>query len=298
MDTYQNFKAFAAVAETQSFSASARRLRISPSVLTKRINQLEAVIGQPLFTRSTRQVDLTPVGARYLARIQRLLGDVEMLIKNSSGDFRELGGHLRIKAPTALSTLYLSEIVLAFQALHPAVTVTLDLIDRPVDPIEEGFDIAIGAQRGMIEGVVETPLCPLRRRLYATPAYLARKGTPRTLDDLAHHDCLFFSPDRPGWNFAGEHGPITVQPNIKFSSNDLNAIHVATLDGNGIAMLSAYLANPDVASGRLVPVLTHYAIPENWIKALVPQRRAASSSLDALLAHIKRELWPYPPWQV
>ena len=220
MDTLTNLQAFLASAEAGGFSAAARKLDVSTSVVSKRVTQLEAQIGIALFHRSTRQLRLTEAGQRYLHRARGVVADVGDLLSRMGEKDHDLVDHLRIKAPTSLTIARLADAFSAFQTQNPRLKLEIVLIDRPVDPVTEGFDIAIGAFPHSFGGVVDEPLCALKRLLCASPAYLKSQGMPRHPRDLVEHRCLSFLPTGPEWMFDGPRGRITIQVRPLLNSNE------------------------------------------------------------------------------
>ena len=176
MDILVNLQAFLATADAAGFSAAARKLDVSTSVVAKRVTQLEARIGTPLFHRSTRQLRLTDAGQRYVHRARGVVTDATDLLSRMGEKGHDLVDHLRIKAPTSLTVARLADAFSAFQTQNPRLKLEIVLIDRPVDPVTEGFDIAIGAFPHSFGGVVDEPLCTLKRLLCASPAYLKKHG--------------------------------------------------------------------------------------------------------------------------
>ncbi|TWB50755.1 DNA-binding transcriptional LysR family regulator [Bradyrhizobium sacchari] len=219
MDILVNLQAFLATADAAGFSAAARKLNVSTSVVAKRVTQLEARIGTPLFHRSTRQLRLTEAGQRYVHRARGVVTDATDLLSRMGEKGHDLVDHLRIKAPTSLTVARLADAFSAFQTQNPKLKLEIVLIDRPVDPVTEGFDIAIGAFPHSFGGVVDEPLCPLKRLLCASPAYLKKHGTPKHPRDLVEHRCLSFMPTGPEWVFDGPRGRISIQVSPLLSSN-------------------------------------------------------------------------------
>lgn len=296
MDTLANLKAFVAVAETGSFSEAARQAGLAPSVIAKRIDQLEWRIRAPLFTRSTRKLTLTDVGERYLPTLRELVRQMEDTLKGMAQASGALEGHIRIKIPTTLGVLYLSELLNQFLQSQPMISLEVVLADRSVNPIEEGFDMAIGARPESYGQVQDHPLCPIRRRLCASPAYLARKGRPRTPAELLEHECLVLATTGNRWEFLGAQGLIGVEVRPKLKSNDGAALCAAALAGQGIALLADYLVAPALRSGQLEELLPELKLPDIWLKALVPANRIDLPRIRALLQWLQDRLRQTPLW--
>lgn len=294
MDTLANLRAFVAVAETGSFSAAARQAGLAPSVIAKRIDQLEWRIRAPLFARSTRRLTLTDVGERYLPLLRTLVRQMDDTLDGMAQASGALEGHIRIKIPTTLGVLYLSELLNRFLQSQPMISMEVVLADRSVNPMEEGFDLAIGARPESYGQVQDHPLCPIRRRLCAAPAYLARKGTPQTPADLLEHDCLVLATTGAHWELQGPQGLVGVDVRAKLKSNDGMALREAALAGQGIAMLADYLVAPALRSGALKEVLPHMILPDIWLKALVPANRIDLPRIRALLQWLAEQLRQTP----
>lgn len=290
MDTLSNLKAFVATAETGSFSAAARQAGLVPSVISKRIEQLEWRIRAPLFTRSTRKLTLTDVGERYLPVVRALVRQVEDALAGMAQASGELEGHIRIKIPTTLGVLNLSQLLNRFLAEQPMISMDIVLADRSVNPLEEGFDIAIGARPESYGQVKDHPLCPIRRRLCAAPDYLRRRGTPQVPAELMDHDCLVFATSGTRWEFQGPQGLVGVDVRPKIKSNDGLALCQASIDGMGVSLLADYLVAPSLAAGRLVELLPDHHLPTLWLKALVPANRIELPRIHTLLQWLTLQL--------
>jgi DNA-binding transcriptional LysR family regulator len=296
MDTLENLKAFVATAEAGSFSAAARQCGLVPSVVAKRVDQLEWRIRAPLFQRSTRRLTLTDVGERYLHTVRGLVREVEGTLAGMARASGEIEGHIRIKIPTTIGHLYLSALLNRFLASQPMVSMDVVLADRSVNPVEEGFDIAIGARPESYGHVADHPLYPIGRRLCASPAYLARKGTPQTPADLLAHDCLVFATSGPRWEFQGPQGLVGIEVRPRIKSNDGAALCRAALDGLGVSLLADYLVGDHLHSGALVELMPEHQLPHLWLKALVPTSRIELPRIQVLLRWLTRQLLEDPPW--
>ncbi len=298
MDTVQNLRAFLEVAQRGSFSAAARKLGIATSVVAKRVGQLEAQTGTRLFHRTTRDVSLTEAGQNWIGRVRPVVADMDELLAGACTVGRELEGPLRIKAPTTLSILHLGGMLASFQRLHPRIVLDIVLTDRPVNPAEEGFDLALTVFGSSFTGVTDVPLCVVRRLLCATPGYLRARGTPIHPRDLAAHDTLSFGPTGHAWVFTGAQGQVLVEVSPRLSANDGQLLLAGARAGNGIALLSEYVALPVLKTGELVSVLDDFSVPDTWLKALVPNGRMQVERIQALLAFLQDSFLPEPPWFV
>lgn len=294
MDTLDNLRAFIATAESGSFSKAARQQGLVPSVVAKRIDQLEWRIRAPLFTRSTRRLRLTDVGERYLPEVRRLIQQVDETLAGMARSGGGIEGHIRIKVPTTLGVLHLSALLQQFMAEQPLISLDVVLADRSVNPVEEGFDVAIGARPDSYGQVQDHPLCPIQRRLCASPDYLKHRGMPEAPAQLMDHDCLVFATSGTPWEFLGPQGLVGVQVRARLRSNDGMALCRAALAGQGIAVLADYLVAPYLRSGALVEVLPQLRLPDIWLKALVPISRMELPRIQALLGWLSSQLTARP----
>lgn len=297
-DTLLNMKAFLATARGGSFSEAARRLGVATSVITKRVNQLEWALNAKLLVRTTRSVKLTEIGERYLVSIRNIVGEYDDMaagIRRSPG---ELEGHVRIKAPVALSTVLLGKVFAAFQRDNPRITLDVVLTDRSVNPVEEGFDIVLGIAPASYDGVVEEPLHAYPRFLCAAPSYLKTRGAPDHPRDLVNHDCLAFSHAGTTWTFQSGKGVIHVTVKPRFVSSDSAVLVAAACEGNGITVASKLAALSAFNAGKLVPLLPDYPIPDLWLRAMIPQSRTGLKRIQVLMSAVRNALLPVPPWEM
>jgi DNA-binding transcriptional LysR family regulator len=298
MDTLLNIKAFLASARAGSFSAAARELGVAPSVIVKRINRLEDQMRAQLFLRSTRKLTLTDTGELYFPRYQSIVGEVENAINGAASSTERIEGLIRVKCPTTLAILNFGDILNDFQVAHPGIAVDLALIDRSVNPVEEDFDIAIGAMPASYANVIDEPLTPYPRVLCAAPSYLDAHGEPKHPIDLTAHDCLTFHTTGSTWSFESPRGLINVDVRSRFSANDSQILQSAACRGLGITMIARYIARPAIETGRLKILLPDYPVPEFWLKALIPRNKLRRAAVQKLLGWIKQRMEPLPPWAV
>jgi DNA-binding transcriptional LysR family regulator len=297
MDSIENLRTFVAAADAGSLAGAARHLGIAASVVTKRIDQLESRAHARVFSRSTRHVALTEFGARYLPSARRLVHDYDEVFAVMRYAPQQVEGHIRIRAPTPMAVGFLGETLASFQRQYPRVSLDVVLNERPgINPSEEGLDISLNASPNSFAGVIDEPICPLNKLVCAAPSYLERRGIPRHPRELSKHDCLLFSPVGTTWNFESATGPVSVDLRPRLCANDQFILTVAAMRGNGIALLPTYAAAAPLREGKLVRVLDRFAVPTAWIKALVPEARAASPHVRSLLAFLKAHFAPLPPW--
>jgi len=273
MDTLRCMQAFVAVAEHGSFAAAAVQLQVSAVMVGKYIQQLEAHLGTALLQRNTRHQRLTEAGAAYLAGCRQVLEQVQQAEADVAGLQRQPQGLLRISAPTTWGSCVLAPLLSGLLRAQPLLNIELDLSNRRVDLIEDGFDAAIRVGPLPSQELVARPLPPYAMSLCASPAYLRRRGTPRTPADLAGHDCLSHLAWRGGhgWQLAnGEQ----VDWEARLTCNDGVALREAAVAGAGLVLQPTALLAGEIAAGRLKPLLRDY-LPEPRPMHLIylPDRR-------------------------
>lgn len=283
MDAFLNIKTFVLVARYQGFTHAARQLDVVPSVVAKRIAQLEKSIGAKLFERTTRSVKLTEAGEKLFARAGDLVNSFDDLMESVDRDESKLVGHIRIAAPTTLTVAYLGQVFTDFLAEQDRITMDVVLQDDSVNPAERGFDLAISGRTASYEGVVDIPLCPTNAVLCAAPAYLERKGKPTQPTELGGHDCLVFRPSGLNWEFSGSRGVIHIEVTPRLVADDnMTLLHAASA-GLGIVLLPRYIAKEALSTGLLVTVLEDFTPADTWFKIYVPRRKRHVARIRALV---------------
>jgi DNA-binding transcriptional LysR family regulator len=286
VDTLTNLRTFLAVVQADGFSKAARQLDVVPSVVAKRIAQLEHSLGTRLFERTTRAVVLTEAGHRLRVRAADTVEGFDALARAVANDDGKLEGHIRLMAPTTLTTLFLGGALVDFLAQHPRITLDVALADRSVNPLEQAFDIVISGRTAHYDGVTQRPLAPIDYVLCAAPAYLAQRTTPIHPSDLATHDCLVFRPTGPSWAFRSARGLVLVDVTARLVADDNRTLLLAAERGLGISLLPGYIARPALGAGRLRGLLADFAPQEAWFKAYVPKRLDGTARIEALCTAI------------
>ncbi|POR52453.1 LysR family transcriptional regulator [Bosea psychrotolerans] len=246
---------FVDVVRAGSFSGAARRRAVTPSAIVRQIDTLEADLGVALLTRSTRALTLTDAGRRLHERALRLLDELADTHAEVAAFDGSVSGTLRVACFPTFGKRYVLPVVAALQAEHPALKVELDLTERLADPVLERLDVVVRMGALTDSTLIATRLAPLTRLLVASPAYLARAGSPDSVADLASHRLLdkLHGADLLGWRDvlgcpAGHAG----NGGVTFRSDDFEALRAAAEAGLGIAFLSSWVVGPDVRSGKLV----------------------------------------------
>lgn len=286
MARLKQIETFVSVASRGSLTAAAAAEGIAPGVVSRRLDALEARLGVKLLLRTTRRVTLTFEGSAYLEDCQRILrelGDAEASVSLGGVKAR---GHLRLSAPAGFGRRHVAPLIMQFLDANPEVTVSLDLSDRLVDLVNEGIDCAIRVGELTDSSLVSIRLAENRRVVVASPDYLARQGTPRTLADLASHNCLSLGQQR-GWLFRDGAENVSIKVSGLLECNDGAVLHEWALAGRGLAWRSLWEVGDDLKSGALVSVLDEFAAPPTGIHAVFPQRKYLPLRVRLLIDHLK-----------
>ncbi|WP_372164438.1 LysR family transcriptional regulator [Xanthomonas euvesicatoria] len=288
MDTLDAMRVFAAVAERSGFSAAADALDRSTASVTRQIAALEQRLDTRLLNRTTRRVSLTSAGSAYYQRCRQLLADLDDLEATIGAQALEPAGVLRVNAPVSYGIERLGALLPGFRARYPQVELDLSLSDRLVDMVEEGFDVAIRITRQPAPMLIARQLGKVRILACASPAYLARAGTPRHPSDLAGHECLLYhySPSGDEVRFQGPEGDIDVRLRGGLRANNGHVLNAAALAGQGIVMQPDFLAEPHLAAGRLVRILPDYALDEIGIFAVYTSRSHLAPKVRSFIDYL------------
>ncbi|MCL2656528.1 MAG: LysR family transcriptional regulator [Betaproteobacteria bacterium] len=296
MDRFKELQSFVLAASRGSLSAAARAEGVSAAVISRRLDALEQRLGVRLLVRTTRRVSLTYEGAAFLEDAQRILDELANAEAAVSLGGIKASGHIRLTAPAGFGRLYIAPLVQAFLEDHSEVSVDLDLGDRVVDIVNEGFDCAIRFGELSDSSLVSIKLGQNRRLVVASPAYLEKHGTPASLDDLARHNCLTLGQQR-GWLFANPAdlaATLSVKVAGRFVCNDGAVLHEWALAGLGLAWRSFWEVGEDLRAGRLAPVLEHLAAPPIGVYAVFPQRRQLALRVRLLIDSFKHAFAAHP----
>ncbi len=281
MDKFKAYSSFVSVATRGSLTAAARAEGVAPAIMGRRLDALEEHLGVKLLVRTTRRLTLTHEGSAFLEDCQRLLTDAANAEASVSAGGVRATGHLRITAPAGFGRRKVAPLVPTFHALHPEVTISLNLSDRVIDLAAEGYDCGVRVGDLTDSSLVSVRLADNRRLCVATPEYLARRGTPLHPSELTQHECLTLSSDASqtrGWAFSLRQGNgsvevMHVRPGGPLDCSDGQVLHDWCLAGHGIAWRSTWEVQAEVTAGRLVAVLEDFAAPPNGIFLLLPQRK-------------------------
>lgn len=285
MDRLHELEVFVAVAEAGSFAKAGTRLRLSPPAVTRAISALEERLGARVFNRTTRSLTITDVGQRFLENARRILSDLDAAEKEAVGETAVPNGHLTVTASVTFGRTALGPVVCAFLNKHPRVTVSVLLLDRIANLVEEGIDVAVRIGPLPDSNLIGKKIGTVRRILVASPDYLRRRGTPKTPADLRLHSLIAFTGLMPNreWRFLdGEKGhSISFAPRLEI--NDAAMSIAAAEMGEGITIALSYMVADKIRDGQLAPVLEEFTPSPAPVNIVYPQSRLVSPKLRAFV---------------
>ncbi|HEX8049180.1 LysR family transcriptional regulator [Rhizobium sp.] len=293
----EGLTAFVTVAEAGSISEAARRLRLSKSVVSERLAEMEKTLGATLLRRTTRKLTLTEDGTVFLERATRIVREVREAAADLAERRGTLAGPLRIAAPVTFGRMHLGPALYPFLADHPEIELTLDLDDRRVDAASDGYDAII--RHGLIADsrLVAWPLARSRRLLVASPDYLARYGLPASPYDLENHRGIFYTNRGVAdWRFQGPEGALIVRGKLVLGINNGDVSRDAAIAGLGIALLPAFIVGPSVNKGLLVEIDVGCRPEPEFVFMAHPEGRNPSAKLRAIADHLKKTFGDPPYW--
>ena len=285
MDRLDAMRTFVAVAEAQGFAAAGRRLATSPPAVTRAIAALEGRLGVRLMHRTTRALRLTEAGTRFLADCKRILGEIEEAETSAAGAHATPRGQLALTAPSMFGRMHVAPIVLDFLKLHPQLLIRMMLLDRVVDLMEEGLDVAVRIVHLPDSSLMAVRVGAVRRVVCGSPRYLEARGTPQTPAELARFDTIAFSGGEtaPEWSFASAAGAISVRPPTQLIVNSADVAIAAAIAGRGLTRVLSYQIAPALKAGRLKIVLADYEPPPLPIHLVHREGARASARVRAFV---------------
>ena len=285
MDRLEAMSIVLAVAEAGSLSAAARRLNTPVATASRKITELEEHLHAKLFERSARKLRLTDSGLSYVAALKRILADLSEADRAAAGEYTRPTGELVVTAPVGLGRLHLMPILAEFLRAYPEIDVRLLLSDRVLSLTEDQFDVALRIGELPDSRLIALRLGTIRTVVCASPAYLEARGTPRTPDDLAAHDCIiyegFIGPY--DWKFVreGTDVAVTVRPRLVVSNPE--AAFDAVLAGIGLGRGASYYIGAAIEAGTLTTVLDEFHLPTRPVSFVYPAGRFLPVKLRAFL---------------
>ncbi|MBB3859231.1 DNA-binding transcriptional LysR family regulator [Novosphingobium hassiacum] len=284
---WDGFDEVVAVADTGTFVGAAKRLGTSTSHVSRAVARLEQSLGAQFFHRTTRAVSLTDTGRTLVDQFRRLIAerDEAIAMLDLQG---EPQGQLRITCPTSLGERFIARIVHSYVQEYPRLSVEMDLTNRVVELVSEGFDLALRTGTLPDSRLIATQIAMRGIMTCAAPDYIVRQGEPLVVDDLEQHECLLANADV--WRFRVNGEPRSLRPRGRWRCNSGAAVLEATLSGMGLCQLPTFYVSRALAEGRLVEVLTEFRPADDPIWAVYPQRRHLLPKVQRLIDKLRREL--------
>nr|WP_295833464.1 LysR family transcriptional regulator [uncultured Azospirillum sp.] len=282
MDRWQAMRVFAKVAETGSFAETARLMHLSAPAVTRAVASLEDVIGARLFVRTTRSVKLTEAGTRYFEDCRRILSDIAEAEAAAGGSYATPAGTLAVTASALFGQMHVLPIVTEFLDIYPTMRTRTLFIDRPVNIVEEGIDVAVRIGHLPDSGFTAIKVGMVRRVICGSPAYFERHGVPMTTADLRNHRIAASTSAwaSPEWRFAGGQR-VTIDPVLQCNTNE--AAIATAKEGWGLTRVLHYQIGPALVEGQLRIVLGDYEEPPLPIHILYPEGRHAPAKVRAFI---------------
>jgi len=292
MDRFLEMQTFRAVVDAGSFVKAADSLGMSKAAVSRYVADLETRLGVRLLHRTTRRLSLTEEGAVFNTRCRELLLGVEEAEAEISSRSGEARGLLRVNVPVTFSILHLSHLWAAFHELHPRVQLDVELSDRVVDVVEEGYDLAIRIATLPSSSLISKRLASTRVVLCASPQYLETHGVPAHPSELAEHKVIGYSYMSGGdtWTFDGPDGSVNVKIHPWMSTNNGDTCRAVALANQGIMLQPTFLVGDDLATGKLVEILPDYRSIEFGIYAVYPTRKHVAPKVRALVNFLEQQL--------
>ena len=299
MDRLEEMRTFVGVVEAGSITGAAERLGIAKSAVSRRLADLEERLSIQLFRRTTRRMNLTDTGQSFYERCLRILADVEEAELAVSQEHGDLRGRLRVAVPLSFGLNHLGPAIDAFLRTHPGIEFDLDLNDRQVDLLAEGFDLAVRIADLEDSTLIARRLAPVRHVVCASPAYLAEHGSPRHPSELAEHDCLIYTnAPNPGlWEYTdpgGRQGRVQVRARLQ--ANNGECLRQAAEDGHGIVLEPSFILYRAFEEGKLLPILRDYQWLTIYAYAVYPRTRHLSRRVRAFVDFLAERFAGVPYW--
>jgi len=297
---FQQLQTFVSVARLGSLSAAARTANLTPALIGRRLDALEARLGVRLLVRSTRRLTLTLEGQAFLPEAEEILRALDDAETRVSAGTADLGGQLRLTAPAGFGRRHVAPLLPGLLERHPRLSISLDLTDDLVDLTRGQHDCAVRIGELADSSLVGVRLADNRRLVVAAPVYLERQGTPRTPAELLRHNCLTLIADSSqyrGWLFRQDGQLVIQRVQGDLSCNDGAVLLDWVLAGRGLAWRSWWEVHAELAAGRLVSVLDDHAAPPNGIHVVFPQRQHLPARVRRFIDYLREHYADPAYWQ-
>lgn len=298
MDRLNSMTLFIEVVKGNSFTAAAEKMGLSRAQVSKAVMQLEDHLHTRLLNRTTRRVSLTEFGRIYYDRCLSIMQDIHEIEGIASEQTSKPRGTLKLSAPTSFGILHLKDVIPQYIKQHPQVQISLNLADRFIDVVAEGFDLVIRIAELADSSLIARKIAPCKRVFCASADYLKQHGIPKVPQDLAIHHCLTYSlelkPDT--WVLYGPNGTESIKVNGPVCADNGDILKAAAVSGLGITLLPTFIVGPDISRGRLQQVLSDYCPPDISIYAVFPSRRYLSAKVRTFVDYLSDYFGDEPDW--
>ncbi|MBO6946482.1 MAG: LysR family transcriptional regulator [Rhodospirillales bacterium] len=297
-DPLEGMSVYAAVVEAGTFTGAARQLRISKGAVSQQIQKLEDRLGVRLLNRTTRRLSLTDEGRAFYDHCRRILDEARDAVDALDSLGTQPRGLLRVNAPMSFGIMHLGPAVADFMAAYPEIEIDLELNDRQMDVVEEGFDVAIRIARLPDSSLIARRLAPCRRVVMASPAYWDRMGRPEHPNDLKAHDALIYDylSDPDTWTFKGPAGRISVTVSGRMRANNGEVLLEAAKRGLGVDFAPTFFCCGEIRKGELEVVLSDYEDDPISVYAVYPHKRHLSPRVRAFVDFLAARFGENPYW--
>ena len=299
MNKFSDLEAFTAVVESGSFSAAGERLGIAKSAVSRRVSQLERHLGSQLLHRTTRRLSLSDAGKNFYQRAVQILADLDEAEQSVTDETTELRGLIKLAAPLSFGLSHLSNSIFDFLSEHPAIELNMDLNDRNINLVEDGFDMALRIGDLQDSTLVAKRLGTMRQVTCASPSYLQQHGEPEHPDDLQHHIGLQYNniSYKRQWTYKTTEGKtITAQPQIRIRANNGEVLAAASVSGMGITKGPTFILGSLIKAGKLLTILHDYPSQQVGIYAVYPPGRLIPRRIQAFSDFLARRFGDHPYW--
>ncbi len=298
MGRYEQLEAFVEVVDQQSFSAAGEKMGLVKSVLSRRVSELENRLGVKLLNRTTRKLSLTGAGEQLYQQSSLLLSGILDAEQRVSDEQVALSGRLKIAAPLSFGNRHLSGAISEFVKSHPEIDISLDLNDREIDLVAEGFDITIRIGGLSDSTLIARKLGIIRFTTVASETYLKEHGTPMSPADLVNHQGLLYSnmTAKQQWQFVDDKKTVVAVPHTRLSANNGDFLTKAAINGLGIVNSPTFLVNEYVKSGELCEILKGYQAEPTGIYALFPPGRLIPRRVKVMVEYLQKQYGDLPEW--
>lgn len=299
MDRFSALSALIAVVDSGSFQAAGDRLGIAKSVVSRRVSQLEQALGIRLLHRTTRSLSLTDEGRQFYQRSVQIINDLKDAELEVSQENQVVRGRLKLAAPLSFGLLHLAPAISTFLQNYPDLDLELDLNDRNVNLVDEGFDMALRIGRLEDSNLVSRRIGRANHITCASPLYLDQRGVPRCPEDLSHHTGLQYANVslKAQWHYRGEQGQVEqAVPRIRMRANNGEVLAKAAISGMGLVSGPSFILGQYVRSGELVQVLENYRQPSVGIYLLYPPGRLMPRRVQVFSDYLKESFGDRADW--